>query len=450
MSTSFKIEMESRVIKPIHLAERITKLLLCGSDFFLYEKGEKCFLGLGVNAKISADTSGTVIYSSSIDEQKFSGKRISLLIQEAIEYMNVDDWRLHGLVYFDLSILIHQLDVNYSNHQPAFEFILPKIDIEISKTLITIKIADENEFDSSQIKEKIQALLNDVTFTELDKYQPQKDTREIDITSDTNYQKHVKDAVECISNNDFLKVILSRRVYIPFKVDLLESFGRARKNNTPARSFIYQLDNRAAFGLSPETVVEVSSEGVVSTQPLAGTRSLGESPEEEARLKAELLSDSKEIAEHAISVKLAVEEMESICNQSSVAVSEFMNVKRRGSVQHIASRVVGQLQEERCSWDALIALFPAITASGISKKKSIQYIYDMEPYNRGLYSGASILADSTGMLDAALVIRTLFKEGDDYWLQAGAGIVKESRFEREFEETCEKLSAISKFVIEAA
>ncbi len=449
MSKSFKIDVSNKAFMAIHLAKSIAKLSLCGNDYFLYEKGEKCFLGLGVNARISGDTSGLVKYATLFDEQQFSGKPIAELIKQAIACANQDDWRIYGLVYFDYSRLVHSLNVDSDSHSKTIDFVLPKVDIEISKTEIAVKVATNSGVEPAKIEQALHALLEDSAISAMDNFAKQGVIRKFNILEDDHYQRHVEDAVQRISNSDFLKVILSRRVHIPFDVDLLASFALARSNNTPARSFIYNLEQSAVAGLSPETVVEVSNDGLVSTQPLAGTRALGENLEQEAMLKADLLSDSKEIAEHAMSVKLAVEEMESVCRPETVFVSEFMDVKRRGSVQHLASRVVGKLADDRCSWDALSALFPAITASGICKQKSIQYIYDTEPDNRGLYSGAALLADSSGMLDAALIIRSLFKENGKYWLQAGAGIVKESRSEREFEETCEKLSSLSNYIVEA-
>ncbi|GGN97874.1 hypothetical protein GCM10011610_64320 [Nocardia rhizosphaerihabitans] len=82
-------------------------------------------------------------------------------------------------------------------------------------------------------------------------------------------------------------------------------------------------------------------------------------------------------------------------------------------------------------------LFPAVTASGIPKRESLDAIARMdEP--RGLYSGAVLRISQSGALDAALVLRAVYQEGDGAWLRAGAGIVADSVPEREFEETCEK------------
>jgi yersiniabactin salicyl-AMP ligase len=123
-----------------------------------------------------------------------------------------------------------------------------------------------------------------------------------------------------------------------------------------------------------------------------------------------------------------------------------MSILRRGSVQHLASRVKGHLSEGKNAWDAFEALFPAVTASGIPKKEAIEAISYHETKQRGWYSGCVMIVDSCGTMDAALVLRSIYQQGKNCWLQAGAGIVDQSKPERELEETIEKLSCISQYI----
>src|SRR5690606_18186171 len=120
-------------------------------------------------------------------------------------------------------------------------------------------------------------------------------------------------------------------------------YEAGRRANTPARSFLLELGDVSATGFSPETIVEVGADGGVSTQPLAGTRARSGEAETDGRLRAELLSDSKEVFEHAISVRAAQEELARVCGPDSILVNEFMAIRERGSVQHLASRISGRL-----------------------------------------------------------------------------------------------------------
>ncbi|MFM9441207.1 salicylate synthase [Streptomyces acidiscabies] len=241
------------------------------------------------------------------------------------------------------------------------------------------------------------------------------------------------------------KVVLSRRVPVPDGVDLVATYVAGRRANTPARSFLLDLGGVQAAGFSPETVAEVTPDGRVTTRPLAGTRARTGSAAEDARLRDDLLSDPKEIHEHAISVKVALEDIAAVCDDTSV--SEYLAVLERGSVQHLASTVTGRLRPGLGPWQAFAALFPAVTATGIPKAPAASLIRALEDGPRGLYAGAVLTCDEDGTLDAALVLRTVFRQDGRCWLQAGAGIVRQSTPGREYEETCEKLRSVALYLV---
>ncbi|MBF6454651.1 salicylate synthase [Nocardia cyriacigeorgica] len=262
---------------------------------------------------------------------------------------------------------------------------------------------------------------------------------------DVAYLARVGAAQERIDGGEFHKVIMSRRVDLPFAVDMPATFAAVRRANTPARSFLLDLGGWQAAGVSPETVLEADGAGLAATQPLAGTRARTGDPVRDRALREELLADPKEVYEHAISVRLAFDELAGV--GTATRVGEFLAVKERGSVQHLASRVETLLPPDRDGWDALAAVFPAITASGIPKAPACAAIDQLEPGTRGLYSGTVLRADHTGVLDAALVLRAVYQRDGRAWLRAGAGIVTGSTPEREHEETCEKLSCIAPYLV---
>ncbi|MEU1124539.1 salicylate synthase [Streptomyces sp. NPDC005899] len=263
-----------------------------------------------------------------------------------------------------------------------------------------------------------------------------------------NYRAAVAEAlVEVRGHSPLEKVILSRQIPVPAAVDLVSSYVAGRRANTPARSFLLDLGGVQAAGFSPETVAEVTADGRVTTRPLAGTRARTGKPDDDARLRADLLSDPKEIHEHAISVRLALEDLGTVCDDTGV--SEYLNVLDRGTVQHLASTVTGHLRPGYGPWDAFAALFPAITATGIPKAPAYPLIRRLEGKPRGLYAGAVLTFDSDGTLDAALVLRSIFRRDGRCWIQAGAGIVRQSQPEREHEETCEKLRSVAHHLVPA-
>ncbi|NDU73616.1 salicylate synthase [Actinomadura sp. DSM 109109] len=260
------------------------------------------------------------------------------------------------------------------------------------------------------------------------------------------YRARVAAAVSEIRSGRYQKVIVSRRLDIPHPVDVVSTYARGREANTPARSFLLDLGGFQATGFSPEVLASVDAAGHVMTQPLAGTRAFGLGADTDARTRHDLETDPKEIYEHAVSVRTSQEELYRVCDRDSVHVTGFMSVKERGSVQHLGSSVGGTLAPGRTAWDALDVLFPGVTASGIPKTEAVEAITRLEE-RRGLYSGAVVAVSHDGALDSALVLRALYAENGRAWLRAGAGIVSASTPDREYEETCEKLSSIAPYVV---
>lgn len=144
---------------------------------------------------------------------------------------------------------------------------------------------------------------------------------------------------------------------------------------------------------------------MVITEPLAGTRALGRGPAIDRLARDDLESNSKEIVEHAISVRSSLEEITDIAEPGSAAVIDFMTVRERGSVQHLGSTIRARLDPSSDRMAALEALFPAVTASGIPKAAGVEAIFRLDECPRGLYSGAVVMLSADGGLDAALTLR---------------------------------------------
>src|SRR5438309_2073292 len=198
-------------------------------------------------------------------------------------------------------------------------------------------------------------------------------------------------------------------------------------------------------GTSPEKLVQVEGRRV-ETRPLAGTRRRGADSAEDQRLEKELLGDLKERAEHVMLVDLGRNDVGRVARPGSVNVDRLMEVERYSHVMHISSTVSGQLREGKTSLDALRAAFPAGTVSGAPKIRAMEVIADLEPDQRGVYAGSAGYVSFGGNLDMAITLRTVVVADGIAYVQAGAGVVADSRPEREFEETLEKAGAMFKAI----
>jgi anthranilate synthase component 1 len=207
------------------------------------------------------------------------------------------------------------------------------------------------------------------------------------------------------------------------------------------------------IGSSPEVMVKaepMDNGGVkASLRPIAGTRPRGANATEDQALEAELLADPKERAEHVMLVDLGRNDLGRVCRPGSVQVSELMVIERYSHVMHIVSEVEGELAPGRNVWDLLMASFPAGTVSGAPKIRAMQLIHAFEPDARGPYSGVYGAVDLNGALNTAITIRTMvvLPDPDGGWrvqVQAGAGVVADSKPELEYQETLNKARGMLK------
>ncbi len=253
-------------------------------------------------------------------------------------------------------------------------------------------------------------------------------------------------AREYIIGGDAYQVVPSQRFSKPLAANPFDVYRCLRAiNPSPYMYFLALGGDRHVVGTSPEKLVQV--EGTrVETRPLAGTRRRGADPAEDGRLEKELLSDLKERAEHVMLVDLGRNDVGRVSRPGTVNVDRLMEIERYSHVMHISSTVSGELREGRSSLDALRAAFPAGTVSGAPKIRAMEIIAELEPEQRGVYAGALGYVSFGGNLDMAITLRTVVAVDGMAHVQAGCGVVADSRPEREFEETLEKAGAMFKAI----
>lgn len=239
---------------------------------------------------------------------------------------------------------------------------------------------------------------------------------------------------EHIAAGDIFQAVLSRRLTCRIAGDPFGVYRHLRAKNPSPYMYYLDFGDRQVAGSSPEMLVRVE-DGRVTTVPIAGTRPRGETPEEDDRLAAELLTDEKERAEHIMLVDLARNDIGAVSTYGSVSVEGLMTVEKFSHVQHIVSTVSGRLRPGCDRFDALRSCFPAGTVSGAPKVRAMQIIGETEGLRRGIYAGAVGYLGFSGTMDLAIAIRTVVVEGGVASVQVGAGIVADSDPGREWAET---------------
>jgi anthranilate synthase component I len=250
----------------------------------------------------------------------------------------------------------------------------------------------------------------------------------------------VERAQEHIARGDVFQVVPSQQFRRPTRVEPLTLYRVLRALNPSP--YMYLLDNgdNQIVGASPEMLVRVH-DGVVSTRPIAGTRPRGASDAEDLALEGEILRDEKEIAEHVMLVDLGRNDVGRVAAPGTMSVERLAHVERFSHLMHLVSQVSGRLREGLDAFDAFDALFPAGTLTGAPKVRAMQIIDDVEPVRRGPYGGAVGYFALNGNADFAITIRTLSIRAGVATVQAGGGVVADSRPEFEYRECLNKASA---------
>jgi len=251
------------------------------------------------------------------------------------------------------------------------------------------------------------------------------------------FVERVSRAKEYIASGDAYQIVLSRRLDTRLDADPFRVYRALRTINPSPYLFFLRLGKTTIVGSSPEVLVRVEG-GRVEERPIAGTRPRGATPEEDARIEAELRQDPKERAEHVMLVDLGRNDVGRVSSPGSVEVTEFMEVERYSHVMHLVSHVRGRLHPERDAWDVLEACFPAGTVTGAPKIRAMEIIDELEPTRRGPYAGAVGYVSYSGNLDSCITIRTILCHGDRASIQVGAGIVADSDPKSEWLETASK------------
>ena len=257
--------------------------------------------------------------------------------------------------------------------------------------------------------------------------------------------KAVENAKEHIFAGDIFQDVLSQRFSVEYDGEPFQVY-RALRNINPS-PYMFYLDFREyqVIGSSPEPLIR-AFDNELEIVPIAGTRKRGADPDEDNALADDLLNDPKELAEHVMLVDLARNDLGRISEYGSVKVQDFKTIQKYSHVMHIISHVKGQLKPGLTAVDAFESSFPAGTVSGAPKIRAMEIIHELEPERRGIYAGSVGYFDYGGNMDMCIAIRTMFIKNKKVYVQAGAGIVKDSQPEREYVETVNKAKGMLKAI----
>ena len=271
-----------------------------------------------------------------------------------------------------------------------------------------------------------------------------KVVKDIKVKSNTPKNKFlnmVNKAKKYIKLGDIFQVVLSQRFEAKLTKNPLDIYKKLRITNPSPFMFFFNFSDFQIVGASPEILVRLR-DNKITVRPIAGTRPRGKTNKEDLYYEKDLLKDKKELSEHLMLLDLGRNDAGKVSKINSVKVTESFIIERYSHVMHIVSNVTGKYNKKFSKFKSLLAGFPAGTVSGAPKIRAMEIIDKLETTRRKVYAGGIGYFSANGEFDTCIALRTAVAKNKKFYVQAGAGIVADSKPIKEYEETINKAKAL--------
>ena len=260
-------------------------------------------------------------------------------------------------------------------------------------------------------------------------------------TSKNKFLQMVNKAKKYIKLGDIFQVVLSQRFEAKLTKKPIDIYKKLRVTNPSPFMFFFNFSDFQIIGASPEILVRLR-DNKITVRPIAGTRPRGKTLREDRFYEKDLLNDKKELSEHLMLLDLGRNDAGKVSKIDTVKVTESFIIERYSHVMHIVSNVIGEYNKKFSKFKSLLAGFPAGTVSGAPKIRAMEIIDELETTKRKVYAGGIGYFSANGEFDTCIALRTAVAKKDKFYVQAGAGIVADSKPLKEYEETVNKAKAL--------
>ena len=294
----------------------------------------------------------------------------------------------------------------------------------------------------SEIKNELEELIIQTSLN-LVKSKESKNNK-IKVKSNTSKNKFlamVKKAKNYIKIGDIFQVVLSQRFEAKLSKRPLEIYKKLRIINPSPFMFFFNFPDFQIIGASPEILVRLR-DNKITIRPIAGTRPRGKNTKQDKYFANDLLKDKKELSEHLMLLDLGRNDAGKVSKINTLKVTERFVIEKYSHVMHIVSNVQGFYNKKFSKFKSLLAGFPAGTVSGAPKIRAMEIIDELESCRRKVYAGGIGYFSANGEFDTCIALRTAVVKNNKFYVQAGAGIVADSKPLKEYEETVNKAKAL--------
>tara|TARA_A100000164_G_scaffold375872_1_gene411764 strand:- start:461 stop:1915 length:1455 start_codon:yes stop_codon:yes gene_type:complete len=292
-----------------------------------------------------------------------------------------------------------------------------------------------------EINNNIQELINKSNSARPDKVYKNVNIKIKSNTSKSKFLSIVKKAKEYIKIGDIFQVVLSQRFEAKLTKKPLDIYKKLRITNPSPFMYFFNFNDFQIIGASPEILVRLR-DNKITIRPIAGTRPRGKNSKEDNFYKRDLLNDKKELSEHLMLLDLGRNDTGKVSKINTVKVTESFMIEKYSHVMHIVSNVIGIYDKKYSKFKAMLAGFPAGTVSGAPKIRAMEIIDELEKNKRKVYAGGIGYFSANGEFDTCIALRTAISKKNKFYVQAGAGIVADSKPLNEYKETINKAKAL--------
>jgi len=250
------------------------------------------------------------------------------------------------------------------------------------------------------------------------------------------FSASVARTIQAIRRGESERLTLARRVDLPNDLDLLGSFAVPPTSGDLhlTRSFYLATPGVEIAGHSPELLAQGDSRRFTCYK-LSGTGPRHRDPQQDGRLRAELLADAKVLQEHELSQQATRRALATL-GQVSAGPMEVMD--RRG-LRHLMTPLTVDLNAG-VAWSALMQ---ALVQTGAAPREpALRALDEIETCSRGAYYGVIGLRTPDGAFEFSQVLRSLIRDGSGVHTFVGAAVTGQSTEEGESAETRLKLDDI--------
>ncbi len=465
-----QIIFRSKICKEYYKVENLFRILLAEKNSFIFESVEKGknrgrYTIIGLNPDKIWDVNNSIITLNNLGKKRVIKANPLVYINKLINDFNIKipsqlpsmSSMLVGYFSYDVIRLIEKIPNNCKD-----DLRIPDIRLSRPKNIIIYDNLKkkihyiENIFSDTKIKnyeEFYQSLIH--KFNQFEDYSnirlPEEFTNKQNKNSiksnisKSNYKSLVIKAKKYIEKGDIFQVVLSQRFERKIEKKPIEVYNYLRKSNPSPFMFYFNYKDFNILGSSPEILVRLRK-GVVTIRPIAGTRPRGGTAKKDKKFEKDLLNDKKELAEHLMLLDLGRNDVGKVSKVNTVKVTEKFKVEKYSHVMHIVSNVEGKFNNKFTLFETLLSGFPAGTVSGAPKIRAMEIIDELEKNRRKLYAGGIGYFTPNKEFDTCIALRTALIKNKKFYVQAGAGVVADSKPDKEYAETINKAKALMRAV----